>query len=45
MVNISQPKKEIPKLQIGDEKLKPRFEWTGLLKLLVNKTFKITFNW
>lgn len=40
MVNISQPKKEIPELKIGDEKLKKRIEiqigW---------KKFKITINW
>ena len=42
---VKQKIKPIPPLQIGDEKLKPRIEWSGWFKLLVEKTFKITINW
>ena len=42
---VKQKIKEIPPLQIGNDKLKPHFEWSGWLKLLVEKTFKITINW
>ena len=36
---------KIPPLQVGNDKLKKRFEWNGLVDLLVNKVLKITINW
>ena len=45
IINVKQKIKPIPQLQIGNDKLKPRLEWSGWIKLLVEKTFKITINW
>lgn len=48
MVNISQPNKNIPELEIKD-KLKPRFEFwikpTNIKEWLKNFEFKFTINW
>jgi len=45
IMNVSQKTKPIPQLQIGNDKFKPRVEWSGWFKLLIQKTFKITINW
>ena len=42
---VSQKVKPVQPLQIGNEKLKPKIEWSGWLKLLIKKSFKITINW
>lgn len=34
---------KIPELKIGDEKEKPKFEWSGWIKLIFNKS--INFIW
>lgn len=44
MVNISQPNKPIPPLQIGDGKEKPRVEYTKWWQVLINKFIGISIN-
>lgn len=45
IMNVQQKIKPIQPLQIGNDKIKPHFEWSGWLKLLKEKMFKITINW
>lgn len=45
IMDVSQKVKPVQPLQIGNEKLKPKIEWSGWLKLLIKKSFKITINW
>ena len=36
---------KIPELKIGDGKELPKFEWSGWLKLIFNKSIKFTWRW
>lgn len=36
-------KTKIPELKIGDNKILPKFEWSGWFKLI--KEFKFTWRW
>jgi len=46
MINYSNKKiNKISELKISDEKELKKFEWSGWLKLILNKEFKFIWRW